>query len=66
MNAIYIGPMCRINEVNCSFIKLVTLFLPRDSMGQSNFVHGEGFEVQHEICRFQAWSLKDTQNLFEC
>ena len=28
-----------------------------------NFVHGEAFEVQHEISRFQAWSLKDTQNL---
>ena len=29
----------------------------------SYFVHGETFEVQHEIYRVYAWSLNDTQNL---
>ena len=28
-----------------------------------NFVHGKAFEVQHEICRSELRSLKDTQNL---
>ena len=28
-----------------------------------NSVHGEAFEVQHEIRRFKVWSFKDTQNL---
>ena len=28
-----------------------------------NSVHGKACEVQHEICWFKAWSLKDTQNL---
>ena len=43
--------MCRKNEVDCSFIKLVILLLPRDSIGRNfkfRFVHGEAFEVQHE------------------
>ena len=29
-----------------------------------NSVHGEAFEVLHEICQFKVWSFKDTQNLF--
>ena len=42
--------MCRKNEVDWSFIKFVTLFIPRDSLQQNlQFVHGKTFEVQHEM-----------------
>ena len=30
-----------------------------------NSVHGESIEIQHEICQFKVWSLKDTQNLLQ-
>ena len=44
-------------------VNFLTVFLPWIQCDKTcNFVHGETFEVQHEIYQFQAWSLKDTQN----
>ena len=56
--------MCRKNEADCIFIKPVTLFLPQDSVLQNlQICPRRSIEAQHEICRFEVWSLKDTQNL---
>ena len=45
--------MCRKNEVDCSFIKLLQYFYHRIQSDKTrNFLHGEVFEVQHEIYRF--------------
>ena len=46
--------MCRKKKVNCNFIKLVTIFLLIIIQCEKNrsFVHGEAFEVKHEIYRF--------------
>ena len=30
-----------------------------------NSVHDEAYEVQHEICQFKVWSLKDAHNLLQ-
>ena len=45
--------MCRKNEVDCSFIKPFTLFLPQDLMRQNlQFVHSKAIEVQHKMYTF--------------
>ena len=56
--------MCRKNEVDCSFIKLLRYFYHGIQCNKTrNFVPGEAFEVQDETYQFYVWSLKDTQNL---
>ena len=63
--------MCRKSKLKRSFSKHVTVFLPHLTFYSMftmyhgiqcdkirNSVHGK-----HEICRFKAWSLKETQNL---
>ena len=51
--------MCRKNEVDCSFIKLVTLFYHWIQGDKTRyFVHGETFEVQHEIHSILSVELK--------
>ena len=42
--------MCRKNEVDYSFIKFVTVFYHMIQCDKTrNFVHGEAFELQHEM-----------------
>ena len=50
--------MCRKNEVGPYFYYVIHCAKIRNS------VHGEAFEVHHEICQFiKVWNFKDSQNL---
>ena len=57
--------MCK--KVNWSFIKFVTSFLQRDSISDKtcHFVHGNAFEVQHEMPISGEELLKTPKNLLQ-
>ena len=55
------------NEVDCSFIKLVTLFYRWIQYDKTrNFVYGEAFKIQNEIYRFRHGVLKTHTIYYEC